>query len=299
VGRNSPIWRQIAQIAVEQHGNVTTAELRALGLGKDAIRYAARTGRLYRVHRGVYAVGRPPVTPFERAAAAVLACGPRALLSHGSAMALWGFWKRWDEPFEVVLAIDRRPPGIRVHRCSTLLGRDADRQHGIRVTSPARTALDMAPRLKARALTRLINDGRRAHLLTLEDLDDVAGRNPTHPGTPLLRPHLDHPHNPTRSEGEDDFPPFCERHGLPRPEMNAIVHGFEVDAYFPNERLIVELDGWEYHRDRESFESNRDRDATMLAHGIPTVRITYPRLARDAQREAARLHTILKNLRDA
>lgn len=299
MGRKGSIGHQIAQIAAGQHGNITRQQLIGLGLGRDAVKYRVRTGRLFRVHRGVYAVGRRPVLPLERAAAAVLACGPRSVLSHGSAMTLWGFWKHWDEPFDVMLAADRRPRGIRIHRCSKLRQRDITRHHGIRVTSVPRTILDVAPRLKGRRLPRLINDVRRARLLTLDDLAAIVAHNPTHPGARLLRPHLDNPQNPTRSDGEDDFPAFCRRHGLPTPIMNAIVHGVEVDAYFPAERLIVELDGWPYHRDRVTFESDRDRDATMLSHGIPTVRITYDRFEHEPEREATRLHTILRQRRAA
>ena len=298
VGRNSPLWRQIAQVAAEQHGNITTEQLLALGLGKDAIQYAVRTGRLFRVFRRVYAVGRPPTKPIERAAAALLACGPRAVLSHSSAMVLWGFWKHWGEPFDITVAADRRPSHIKTHRCSTLRRRDVTTHHGIRVTTPARTTLDIAPRLNAKALTRLINDARLAKLLTLDELADLAAHNPGHPGVPLLRPHLEDERSPTRSGGEDDFPGFCRRHGLPTPVMDTIVHGVEVDAYFPDEQLIVELDGWPYHRARSSFEGDRDRDATMLMHGIPTVRITYDRLDESSEeREAARLHVILEQRR--
>lgn len=299
MGRNRSLWREIAQVAARQHGNVTTRQLLAVGIGEDAVRYSARTGRLFRVHRGVYAVGRPPVLPIERAAAVLLACGPKAALSHGSAMTLWSFWKHWDDPFEVTVSGDRRPKGIRIHRSCTLRRRDVTTHHGLRVTSPARTVLDMAPRLKRRQLTRLINDARLAKLLTLDDLAEVVAHNRGHSGAPLLRPHLDNPQNPTRSEGEDDFPTFCERHGLPTPVLNAVVHGFEVDAYFPAERLIVELDGWPLHRDRDTFESDRDRDATMLMHAIPTVRITYDRLDHDPDREATRLQTILRQRRAA
>ena len=232
MGKNSPIWRQIAQIAAGQHGNVTTGQLLALGVGKDAIRYQVKTGRLHRVHRGVYAVGRPPVAPLERAMAAVLACGPRAALSHGSALTLWGFWKRWDEPFEVTVAIDRRPSGIRTYRSSALLRRDVVVHQATTVTNPARTLLDMAPRLRPRSLTRYVNDGRRARLLTLEDLADVAARCPSHPGAPILKVHSASRHNPTRSGFEDSFLPFCERYHLPTPEINTNLFGYEVDAYF-------------------------------------------------------------------
>jgi hypothetical protein len=296
VGDIARIAIKIAQIAQRQHGNITRPQLLRLGVSSAWITRQIRTGRLHRVFRGVYAVGHPPIHPLERAAAAVLACGPRAALSHGSAMTLWGFWKHWDEPFEVTVAVDRRPAGIRIHRSSTLLRRDVTTQRGIRVTSPARTLLDCAPRMRPKSLTRAINDARRGKLLTLVGLAELVRRNPAHPGAPLLNPHLDNPQNPTRSDGEDEFPSFCQRYGLPTPLINVEVHGFEVDAYFPDERLVVELDGWPFHRDRDKFESDRDQDATMLAHAIATIRITYDRLD-DPDREAARLHTILATRR--
>jgi len=254
-------------------------------------------GRLHRVHRGVYAVGHPPLRPIDRAAAAVLACGPRAALSHGSAMTLWGLWKRWDLPFEVTVTTERKPAGIRAHRCSTLLRRDVSIVEGILVTSMPRTLLDMAPRLRHRSLVRFINDGRRAKMMTLDALAEIAHRCPTHPGAPLLKAQADNPQNPTRSSGEDAFPSFCHRYGLPIPQINVSVHGYEVDAYFEAEKLVVELDGWPYHNDRHSFETDRERDATMLMYGIATIRITYDRLEIDPDREAARLHMILEDRR--
>jgi len=299
VGENFRLAKEIAQTAALQHGNVTRRQLHALGLDDAAIHRRIAAGILHRTFRGVYAVGRPPTQPLERAAAAVLACGPRAALSHGSAMTLWGFWKRWDEPFDVTVAGDRRPTGIRTHRCSTLLRRDVRVHQGIRVTSPARTLLDMASLIKPRSLTRIVNDARRARLLTLDALADVAARIPSHPGAPLLRLHAATTQNPTRSGGEDDFQSFCERYDFPTPLVNISLFGFEVDAYFPEERLIVELDGWPFHRDRNKFEGDPDQDATMLAHRIATVRITYDRLEGDPDREAARLHMILAGRRAA
>ena len=284
----------IATIASRQHGNVTRVQLLAAGLGSNSIDYRVAHARLHRVHRGVYAVGRPPVTPIERAAAAVLACGPRAALSRGSAMTLWGFWKRWETPFEVSVVGDRRPKGIRTHRAVGLLRRDVTVQLGIAVTSPARTLLDVAPRMPARSLTRAVNDGRRSGLITLEALADVAARFPLHPGAPLLAPHAGATHNATRSGFEDDFLAFCRRFGFPTPEVNVAVAGYEVDAYFEAERLIVELDGYDFHSDRDSFQSDRERDATTLALGIATIRITVERLDGDAEREAARLAAILQ-----
>jgi very-short-patch-repair endonuclease len=294
MGRNPGIDREIAQIAARQHGNVTRKQLLAVGLDDDGIRWRVRAGRLQRLHRAVYAVGRPPTTGLERAGAAVLACGDRAALSHSSAMALWGFWKRWDQPFEVSVAGDRRANGIHVHRVAGLLQRDVRIEQGIRVTSPARTFLDTAPQMQARSLTRAVNDARRTGFLTVPALADVVARFPYHPGTPLLRPHAATTHNPTRSGFEDDFLQFCRRYGLPAPKLNAIVAGREVDAYFEAERLAVELDGWGFHSDRLAFESDRERDAAFLALGIATLRITWERFHADPPREAARLHSILE-----
>jgi hypothetical protein len=297
VGENFGIDEGIAQIATGQQRNITRMQLLAVGLKDVAINYRVKAGRLHRVFNGVYAVGCPPTTPLEKAAAAVLACGDRAALSHGSAMTLWGFWKRWDEPFEVSVTADRRPKGIKVHRVAGLLRRDVRTEQGIRVTSPARTLLDMAPRIPAKSLTRFVNDGRRSGLITLEAVADVVHRFPLHPGAPRLRRHVDTKQNPTRSGFEDDFLPFCERFGLPTPRVNMMLHGFEVDAYFEAEKLIVELDGWDFHNDRGAFEDDRERDATMLMHGIVTIRITKRRLEADPEREAARLHAILEDRR--
>jgi hypothetical protein len=297
VGRKLGIDPQIAQAAAEQNGNITRPQLLGLGLSGWAIKHRVNQGRLFPVYRGVYAVGRPPSTPIEKASAAVLACGDRAALSHGSAMVLWGFWRHWYEPFEVSVAVDRRPRGIRTHRVTGLLHRDVTIRHGIRVTSPARTLLDGAPRVRARSLIRYINDARRAGLVTLEALADVVNRFPRHPGAPLLARHAQTKQNPTRSPLEDDFLPFCERHGLPEPVVNTVLHGYEVDALFAEELVVVELDGWPFHNGRDAFEADRDRDAALLERGIPTVRITRRRLRRTPEREAARLHAILADWR--
>jgi hypothetical protein len=288
---------QIAQIAALQLGNITRPQLLGLGMSPPAIARWVKTGRLYRLHRGVYSVGCPPVTPLERAAAAVLACGERATLSHSSAMTLWGFWKRWDEPFEVTVAGDRRPSGITVHRAAGLLRRDIWTRQGIRVTSPARTLLDSAPSMPPKSLTRRVNDARRQDLVQLEQLADVVTRFPVHPGAPLLRPHAWTDQNATASGFEDDFVPFCKLFGLPTPRLNTYLHGREVDAYFEDAKLIVECDGWDFHNDRQAFEDDRERDATMLEHELATIRITKKRLDREPGREAARLDAILETRR--
>ena len=230
--------------------------------------------------------------------AAVLACGPGAVLSHGSALALWGVWKRWETPFEVTITGDRRPRGIRVHRARSLDRRDVTRQQGIPVTTLARALLDQAAHTTMKSLTRAVNNGRQDHHLQVSALLDVIERSPGHRGRGRLEEVLGlATERPTRSAFEDDFPAFCERHGLPRPQMNALVCGYEVDALFPEEKVIVELDGWAYHSSRASFEGDRARDADTLAGGFETVRITKERYERHAEREAARLRRILARRR--
>lgn len=297
VGRNSDIDREIALIARRQHGNIVRAQLLHVGVDDDGISYRVKIGRLYRVHRGVYAVGRPPTSPLEKAAAPVMGCGDRAALSHGSAMTLWGFWWRWDEPFDVTVAGDRRPSNINVHRSTTLLRRDIRVIEGIRVTSIARTLLDMASRTRQKSLTRYINDSRRTKRLTLQDLADVAARCPTHPGAPILGEYAASEHNWTRSALEDRFLPFLKRYGFPKPFININLIGYEVDVYFPVERVIVERDGWSFHRYRRSFENDREQDATMLRHRIVTIRVTDERLDNSPDEEADRLHEILAGRR--
>ncbi len=106
---------------------------------------------------------------------------------------------------------------------------------------------------------------------------------------------MDQPAGPTRSEFERRFPPFCKRHKLPVPQMNAHVAGHEVDTLFVVERVIVELDSWEFHKDRRSFESDRERDAATLAADHATIRLTWERFTKTPDREAARLHSILES----
>jgi Protein of unknown function (DUF559) len=287
----------ISEVARRQHGNIHVKQLNALGLGKQAIWYRVKQGRLYPVFRGVYSVGRPATTPLERASAAVLACGPRGALGHFSGLASWAFARDWPWTPEVSIVGDRRPPGIVVHRTLHLPRRDIRIQQGIRVTSPARTLLDCAPRLGAKRRKRIVNEALHTPFVSRSQLAEVIERYPTHPGAKLLRPFVDTTDGPTRSGWEDEFPSFCEQFGLPRPQINTIVGGYEVDAYFEAERLIVELDGYEFHSDRQAFEADRERDAEMLAAGRATVRVTWERIEHRSAREAERLRTILAQRR--
>ncbi len=284
----------IAALAVTQQGNVSREQLRQFGLGDKAIYHRCQSQRLFREHLGVYSVGRRAATPLERASAAVLACGPDAALSHSSALSLWGFVRGWSFPLHVTSPRQLRRPNIITHRAQGLAQADIRIELGIRVTSPARAMLDSAPDLPGKRLARIAADARRTGHLHLDQVADVLTRFPHHHGNRKLHHALEGLGAPTRSEFEDAFLRFCERYGLPTPLVNVRFAGHEVDAYFAAERLIVELDGWNYHRDRHSFEGDRDRDADALAHGAPTVRITWERMIGAPDREADRLRTILR-----
>lgn len=292
--RAHPIDAAIAAVAHRRHGCITRQQLLGLGLGPAAIAHRVRAGRLYRVFTGVYTVGRPPVTPLERACAAVLACGPGAVLSHASAMVLWDVWRRWEEPFEVIAPHFRRRAAINTHRARHLHRREVIVHLGIRTTTLPRALLDCASRLSDRQLARAVNESLRSNYMTRSALGALLAHHPHHPSTSRLVSFVQDTGGPTRSTFEDEFPAFCGRFGLPRPIMNATVAGYEVDALFPAERVIVELDSWTFHRDRQTFETDRDRDADILARtGHVTVRITWKRIERQPGREAERLHRIL------
>jgi very-short-patch-repair endonuclease len=169
-------------------------------------------------------------------------------------------------------------------------------QHRIRVTAPARTVLDLAPSLPAEKLTRLVNDTRRNHYLGLDALKDVLKRNPYHLGTKLLKPFVEDPSNPTDSEFEDAFRAFIARYDLPTPQISIDRKAGRADVYFPEHGLIAELDGWEFHKDRQAFEDDRERDAENLRVGVATMRITRDRVGNSPDREAARLKEILDRL---
>ena len=285
--------RAIAVVAARQNGNITRPQLLDLGLNDNAIARRVQIGRLYRVFRGVYSVGHPPITPQQWAGAAVLACGPGAALSHSSAMTLWGYWRQWDRPFEVTVVGDRRTNGIRVHRSTTLRRQDVTTQLGIRVTTPARALLDMSPRLKDKSLKRLVKAALNSPWLTEDQLADTLARHPTAPGTKRIAKLIGCDGTPERSGWEDEFPAFCAKHGLPAPIMGQPFHGYILDALFPEEKVIVELDGWDFHKSKISFEDDRERDAEMLAHGHVTIRMTWDRMHERERREARRLRTIL------
>jgi predicted transcriptional regulator of viral defense system len=282
---------EVADLAARQHGLVTRVQLRKLGLSGGLIDHRLRSGGLHRVHTGVYALAYRSQTPHARMMAAVLACGPGAALSHRSAAELWGFGPARRGAVEVTVPGQRRPNGIIAHRSLTLAAHVAT-LHRIPVTTAARTLIDLAAVLDDARLGRAINDAHIKRLVALEELAELAARSrgrATARVSDLLGANA-----PTRSVLEDRFLAFLDKHALPRPEVNQRAAGHEVDALWPEQRLIVELDGRAFHDGPAAFERDRERDAQLMAAGYRVLRITWRRLSTRGDQEARRLRALLE-----
>lgn len=288
---------ELARRAARQHGVISRARCLEAGLSPRAVRYRLKIGRLQPVHLGVYGVGHAPTSPIARAMAAVLACGPGAVLSHRSAAALWGIEARWLPPLDVTAASKHRIRGIRLHRSRTLTPTQITKREGIPVTNPARTVLDLAEALDDAALARAVNEAQIKCRVSLAELSHLLDAAPGRRGAARLKPLIAPATAPTRSAFEDAFLAFAERHGLPRPEVNQQIAAHEVDMLWPAERVVVELDGFAFHRHRGPFERDRDRDADLVAAGYAVIRITWRRLTEQSGQEAGRLRTILERRR--
>ncbi len=214
------------------------------------------------------------------------------MLDRASAMVLWDIWHRWEEPFEITITKgDRRPKGTNVHRSRTMSPQDIKRQYGIPVTSPARTFYDIEPRLTDDQLMRTMNRALHDHILRKDALNELLKRLPDE----RLAFFLGAP--PSDSRPEDEFPPFCDAYDIPRPVMHQPFGPYILDAHWPNERLIAELDGWNFHNTELDFERDRERDAFTLEAGPVTIRITRRRMKREPAKVARQLKAILAGRR--
>jgi very-short-patch-repair endonuclease len=259
-----------ASIAADQHGIVTRSQLLEAGLKNAAISRRVETGRLHVIHRGVFAVGHTVLTREGRWMAAVLACGKGAALSHTTAAAAWDLRRAGDTIHVTVPGRGGRkaPKGIRLHRSPTLTPRDVTEIRGIRVTRPARTIIDLARTVRQDELERIVDEADRRGLVDFRDLQ--AARSASLQA--VLRAYAS---APTRSKLERTFLKLCRDHGIKRPEVNTIIDGYLVDFVWRDRKLIVEVDGYAYHRSPQQFESDRERDVNLGTSGWTTRRFTW------------------------
>ncbi|MGZ5329910.1 MAG: type IV toxin-antitoxin system AbiEi family antitoxin domain-containing protein [Solirubrobacterales bacterium] len=290
--RHSALWA----LARRQHGVLSVRQLREHGFERHAVRHRVASGRLRRVHRGVYAVGHLLLSREARWMAAVLAVGQNSLLSHESAGALWGIWLEGPR-VHVSASVrgSRRLPGVVVHR-RRLGARDRDRQLGIPVTNPAGTLIDLAVGASPDRLEAAINAADRRGLLTPEQLRGEVDLRPGRPGAGVLRRLLDRrTFRLTDSELERLFLRLAREVGLPPPRTGVRLNGFKVDFHWPGLGLVVETDGLRYHRTPEQQAHDRRRDQAHTAAGLTCLRFTHaqvryePEEVRGVLRDVGRL----------
>ena len=286
----------IAALAAAQGGRVSRAQLLRQGVGSQAIDHRVRRGRLHAVHRGVYAVGHTVTTAEGRWWAALLAHGDDALLSHASAAEAWELMNPAGGPVEVTLprSGSLARSGVRLHHSRALEPEERTELRGMPITSTARTVLDLAARLPDRRVEQLLDRAESRRLLDVADLRRAVARHRGRAGTPRLARVLGaFAPTFTRSELEERFLMLSDAHGLPRPVMNAVIAGFEVDAHWPGTDLVVELDGFAHHRSRRAFEADRARDVALALAGRRVLRFTYRQIVDEPSRVADAIRRLL------
>jgi predicted transcriptional regulator of viral defense system len=278
-----PIDVRIGRLAERQHGVVALRQLQLLGLSKSAVSRRARGGRFHRIHRGVYAVGYPKLTGYGHWMAAVLACGPRAVLSHRSTAGLWGVRpdNRRKSDVSVPSPSARTRQAIEIHRSVTLTADDVTTVEGIPCTTLARTLVDLGDVVDRRAVERAVEQAEVLRLFDLHDVQRAMERAGPRRGTGLLSSVLEDLNGPTltASELEEAFLALCRAAALPTPEVNAWMtlsdgSPIKVDFLWRRERLAVETDGHPFHRTRQSRERDAKRDVLLRLAGFEPVRFT-------------------------
>jgi very-short-patch-repair endonuclease len=273
----------IVAVAARQRALITRQQLTALGVGRDAVRRALERGRIHQLHRGVYATVPPSALPaLASEHAAVLACAPRAYLSHHSAAAVWGFRPPAHESIDVTV-VGRRPPDrrqIQIHRVAGIDPRDTRTYRGIPITSPARTLIDIACDVSDREFERAFDEAIAGRLMTLGAARAALLSNSQRPGASRMRAlvSLDRTKTMTRSEAEEIFLALVRQAKLPDPEVNARVGRYEVDFCWRRERLIVEIDGHAFHSSRAALERDHGRDLELQQLGFIVIRISWRQL---------------------
>jgi very-short-patch-repair endonuclease len=275
----------IAWVAERQLALITAPQLHTAGAPRGSIEWRVASGSLHPRHRGVYLVGHPIPVPGAIELAAVLACGKRAFVSHRSAAVLWGLVKTPDDSVDltVVRRRCRSRAGLRVHRVEELSTADCGDQRGIPATTPARTLIDFTSTAGAEEAERVIAEAFALKLVTEPEIVAAVERAPARAGVAQVRAILGQPGGPkrTRSGGERAMLRLIRAARLPTPRTNYPVAGFAADFCWPDQRLIVEVDGYDFHSDRAAFERDHRRDIAHKDAGYEVLRFTGREL-RDA-----------------
>lgn len=289
----------IAELAARQCGVVSARQLRNAGFGRGAISRRLRLGRLHRLHRGIYLVGHPVAPEGAAETAALLACGPGSVISHRSAARLWDLGiadASGGVEVTVIVGCDpRHRPGIRVHHVRRLDPRDVRRVHGLAVTAPARTLLDLAAVLPLDDFECAFAAAQGRGLVRDRDLADQLKRCGGRRGAKAFRLLVDRSRGQglTRSEAERRLVRLLLAAELPEPKTNARLGRLEVDFLWSAQGVIVEVDGFKHHSGAVAFERDRDRDGALVAKGYAVTRITWHQLVARPEAVVARIAAAL------
>jgi very-short-patch-repair endonuclease len=287
----------VGALADRQCGVVSREQLLAAGVGRGAIARGIETGRLRAVFRGVYAVGHVALSHEGWWKAALLTCRKGAALSHRTAATVWGLVAGPVLPIDVITTAGRgrRHAGIRTHRM-LLDPLDALVRDNLSVTTPSRTIVDLATRLKGRALRDAVERAQDLRRFDPDDLRDTLARAPRRPGTRRLEdlimvmaPDKDN----ARSHLERMFLALTREARLPQPASNLEIAGRCRDFAWPDQRLVVETDGYRYHSSRQAKRSDNRRDRQLTARGWRPVRFTYEEIAFEPAQVAKELAVLL------
>ncbi len=232
--------------------------------------------------------------------AAVIACGSNAVLSHRAAAALHGLRPAAAGPIDVTAPghSKRKVEGVRFHAVRNLPPEEVTKVDGIPVTTVARIFLDLAETARPQQLRLALEAAERLELFDRRDIDATIERNPgRHGSKPLTEALADFtgPAPWTQSELERQFLALIREHGLPEPQANVVVAGLTVDFYWPAQRLVVEVDGYAFHRTRAQFEADHRRDAALQVNDLRVIRPTQRRIADDGGALVRELERLLSN----
>jgi very-short-patch-repair endonuclease len=287
----------LADIAGRQHGIVSRKQSEGAGVSSETINRWIRKDRLHRIHRGVYALGHDAITIRGRWMAAVLASGPGAVLSHRSATALWGIWgSGTGETYVIVPRHTGSHRSIKRH-FGALPDDEITTLDGIPVTSAARAVLDLAVDKGGAAAESALREMEYLGIYGPVSLPTLLARHPKHQGATIVKRCLerleDDPGGRLRSPLEELFLPFLDAHQIRRPRLNHWItlgdDRFQVDCYWPEARLIGELDDFQSHGTRRAMSKDRRRDRRLLTATFRVVRITEAQLRSEPAELAADL----------
>lgn len=278
----------ISLLAARQDGIVAWAQLRALDVGRGVIARRTDRGTLRALHVGVYLWGAPTPSFEGRVRAAAMAGGAGAFGSHEASSALWAFRPVPTGPIDIT-AVGRtvRARGIRGHEVTSLAAADTRTWRGIPVTSPARALLEIAPGLTTRELSDAVEQAQVKRLVTKRDIEQTIERAGARPGVAALRALLEEPAF-TRSWAERRVVALMRAAKLPRPQFNTYAEGFEVDALWRDQRVVLEFDSYTFHATKAAQERDRRKTAALQRGRYVVLRTTWRELTKESHALVAR-----------